>query len=159
MKTARPNIWCLIGQQANEEEIERILYQITLATPQNTNLINNIYLQLGNLYYENYELEKAFAAYTFILDKPENDNNETLKAELFNNIGVIYEKKSNYNTALNYHKKSIIILKKVLTLQHDTTKRVFNNYKNALNKAVKIVPNDIIAAHIAFIQAEFSEYL
>ena len=77
----------------------------------------------------------------------------------YNNIGFLYESKGDYNTALNFYKKSLIILKKVLTLQHPTTKTVFNNYRYVLNEAAKAGHSDSILAHIAFIQAEFSDYL
>jgi tetratricopeptide (TPR) repeat protein len=113
-----------------KEEIERLLYQITLATPENTNLINNLYIQLADLYYKIYDLDKALTAYTFLLNKPENTNNEILHAELYNNIGLIYNAQGDYNTALDYYKKALTIREKVLGTEHPDTATSYNNIAN-----------------------------
>jgi tetratricopeptide (TPR) repeat protein len=113
--------------QQNNEEIERLLYQINLANPDNIPLLSNLYLQLGDLYQENYELAAALDAYNRVLEMNEGRNEEVLVAKVYNNIGVLYGKKGDYDTALDYHKKSLDIKEKVLGTEHPDTATAYNN--------------------------------
>ncbi|NVO11066.1 MAG: tetratricopeptide repeat protein [Bacteroidales bacterium] len=69
--------------------------------------------------------------------------NDTLKSSAYNNIGVVYCHKGDYNQALEYHRKALAIDEKVFGKDHSSTATSYSNigtvydYKNDYDHALE----------------------
>ncbi len=65
-------------------------------------ILSESYLLLGNIYYEDYDLEKALTQYINSMKLQEVIGNKKIIGKILNNKGVIYFEKNDYKKAINY---------------------------------------------------------
>jgi CHAT domain-containing protein len=72
-----------------------------------------------------------------------NDNQDSLRAELYNSIGTIYYEKKNYDKAYKYYRDMLDINKRIFGTEHTNTGKAYQNvgliyYRNGdLDKAIQ----------------------
>jgi len=112
---------------------------------------SNLYLQIGNLYFNISDYMGAINTY----EKALLCNNKALVVEVYNNLGAAYEKKFKYTESLKYYKKALVEIK-----DSNTSEIIFIQILKGLVSVQRILGqyNDALVCY-KMLEDDYPQYL
>ncbi len=92
-----------------EAELESLIRQWEVADPENKSLIFRLHEQMGEIHFGLSQNDKAFFHFKKMLEISRKMGDRKGEGRALNNIGAIYDAKSDYMTALQYWEQSLKI--------------------------------------------------